>query len=66
MLTYAELTKVLKPANGVRVYYRNHNVIPRGAIFDDFLKYGTAVVKSIEVQTNGLVEVTLDIEEEED
>ena len=65
MLTFAKLTNVLKPANGVRVYDRNHNVIPKDAIFDDVLKYGTTVVKSIEVQTNGLVEVILDIEEEE-
>lgn len=65
MLTFAELTNVLKPANSVRVYDQNHNVIPKDAIFDDVLKYGITVVKSIEVQTNGLVEVTLDIEEEE-
>lgn len=65
MLTFAELTNVLKPANSVQVYDRNHNVIPKDAIFDDVLKYGTTVVKSIEVQTNGLVEVTLDIEEED-
>lgn len=64
MLTFAELTNILKPDNGVRVYDRNHDVIPKDAIFDDVLKYGITVVKSIEVQTNGLVEITLDIEEE--
>lgn len=66
MLTFGELTNVLKPANGVRVYDRNHNVIPKNAIFDEVLKYGTTVVKSIEVHTDGFIEVTLDIEEGED
>ena len=65
MLTFAELTNVLKPANGVRVYDRNHNVIPKNAIFDEVLKYGGTTVKSIEVHTDGFVEITLDIEEEE-
>ena len=63
-LTFAELTNILKPVNGVRVYDRNHNVIPKNAIFDDVLKYGTTVVKSIEVRTDALIEITLDIEEE--
>ena len=66
MLTFGELTNVLKPANGVRVYDRNHNVIPKNAIFDEVLKYGTTVVKSIEVHTDGFIEVTLGIEEGED
>lgn len=66
MITFAELTNVLKPANGVGVCDRNRNVIPKNAIFGDVLKYGTTVVKSIEVHTNGFVEITLDIEEEED
>lgn len=66
MLTFGELTNVLKPANGVRAYDRNHNVIPKNAIFDEVLKYGTTAVKSIEVHTDGFIEVTLDIEEGED
>lgn len=64
MITFAELVNVLKPANSVGVCDRNRNVIPKNAIFDDVLKYGTTVVKSIEVHVNGFVEITLDIEEE--
>lgn len=65
MLTFAELTNVLKPANGVQVYDRNHYVIPKNAIFDEVLKYGGTTVKAIKVHTDGFVEITLDIEEEE-
>lgn len=64
-ITFAGLVNALKPANGVRVYDRNHNVIPKNAIFDDALKYGGTTVKSIEVCTDALIEITLDIEEEE-
>lgn len=64
MLTFAELTNILKPANGVQVYDRNRNVIPKNVIFDDVLKYTVNTVKSIEVHTDGFVEITLDTEEE--
>lgn len=63
-ITFAGLVNTLKPANSVQVYDRNHNVIPKNAIFDEVLKYSGTTVKSIKVHTDGFVEITLDIEEE--
>lgn len=65
MLTFGQLSGILKPNNGAMLFDRNHNVIPRDKIFADIPKYGDAEVKFIEVHVNGFVEVTLDIEEEE-
>lgn len=65
MLTFGELSCILKPNNGALVYDRNHNVIPRDVIFADVPKYGDAEVKFIEVFSNGMIDITLDIEDEE-
>ena len=64
-ITFAGLVNILKPANGVRVHDRNHNVISKKAIFDEVPKYAGTTVKAIKVRTDGFVEITLDIEEEE-
>lgn len=65
MLTFGQLSGILRPYSGAMVFDRNHNVIPRDKVFADVSKLGDAEVKFIEVQVNGMVEITLGIEEEE-